>query len=124
MRFIHVTLWPIFFMICFGLGYPILSRFDPTQASGLSDAAQYFRLVVDGPQAAEGHFRYRVLVPYLAKPFYHAAVGHLRTWNPVSFSLLVVGSAFCASSSVVLIFIAQGFKLSRATGLTAATCYL
>lgn len=124
MRFVHVTLWPMFFMICFGLGYPSLDRFDPAQVPGLSDSVQYFRLVVDGPEAAEGHFRYRVLVPYLAKPIYHAAIGHLGTWNPVWFSLLIIDCAFCASSSVVLIWIAQGFGLSWATGLIAALCYL
>jgi hypothetical protein len=57
MRFIPVTLWPMFFMIYFGLGYPSLNRFDPTHVPGLSDPVQYFRLVVDGPEAAEGHFR-------------------------------------------------------------------
>ncbi len=124
MRFIQVTLWPMFFIICFGLGYAGLNRFDPPHASGLSDSAQYFRLVVDGPDAAEGHWRYRVLVPYLAKPIYHAAVGHLGTWNPVSFSLLVVDSAFCASSAMVLIWIAQEFGFSWAAGLIAAFCYL
>jgi hypothetical protein len=114
----------MFFMICFGLGYPSLNRFDPTQVPGLSDSVQYFRLVVDGPEAAEGHWRYRVLVPYLAKPIYHAAVGRLGSWNPVSFSLLVVDSAFCASSSAVLIWVSQGLGLSWATGLIAAFCYL
>ncbi len=124
MRFEHVTLWPMFFIICFGLGYASLNRYDPPHASGLSDSAQYFRLVVDGPDAAEGHWRYRVLVPYLAKPIYHAAAGHLGTWNPVSFSLLMVDSAFCASSVMVLIWIAQEFGFSWATGLIAAFCYL
>jgi hypothetical protein len=114
----------MFFMICFGLGYPTLNRFDPTKAPGLSDSVQYFRLVVDGPEAARGHWRYRVLVPYLAKPIYHAAVGRLGSWNPVSFSLLVVNSAFCASTSALLIWVAQGFGLSWATGLLAAFCYL
>jgi hypothetical protein len=124
MRLVHITLWPMFFIICFGLGYPSLDRFDPTKIPGLVDSVQYFRLVVDGPEAAEGHFRYRVLVPYLAKPIYHVAVGRLGTWNPISFSLLVVDSAFCASSSVLLIWVAQGFGLSLATGLIAAFCYL
>src|SRR5215831_12700960 len=86
------TLWLAFFMICFGLGYSTLNRYDPTQAQGLTDSQQYFRMVVDGARTAEYHLRYRVLVPYLAKPIYHAAMGHIGNWNPVSFSMLVINS--------------------------------
>jgi hypothetical protein len=52
-------------------------------------------MVVDGSRAAENPFRYRVLVPYLAKTIYHAAMGHVGSWNPISFSMLVVNSGFC-----------------------------
>jgi hypothetical protein len=118
------TLWLAFFMICFGLGYSTLNRYDPTQAQWLSDSQQYFRMVVDGARMAEYHLRYRVLVPYLAKPIYHAAMGHVGNWNPVSFSMLVVNSGFCASSALLLISVAEAFGLGLATGLMAALAYL
>jgi hypothetical protein len=110
------------FMICFGLGYPTLNRYSPAQA--LPDAQQYFLLVSDGPGAAQDHWRYRVLVPYLAKPIYKVAAGHIGTWNPVSFALLVVNSAFCASSALLLILIAKALGFQLVTGLIAAFSYL
>ena len=39
-----VFVWPLFFAICFGLGYPSLSRYDPRQVEGLSDVANYYQL--------------------------------------------------------------------------------
>jgi hypothetical protein len=122
MRSSQPALWLMFFMICFGLGYPTLNRYNPIQAQG--DAQQYFVLVVHGPSAAEGDLRYRILVPYLAKPIYKVAAGHIGTWNPVWFSMLVVNSAFCASSALVLILIAKALGFQLVTGLIAAFSYL
>jgi hypothetical protein len=116
------TLWLAFFMICFGR-YSTINRYDPTQGQWLSDSQQYFRMVVDGARAAEYHLRYRV-VPYLAKPIYHAAMGHVGNWNPVSFSMLVVNSGFCTSSALLLISVAEAFGPPSATGLIAALAYL
>src|SRR5580704_13984603 len=80
LRVRHITLWAMFFLVCLGLGYPTLNRYDPTKTVGMSDALQYSRLVVDGPQAAEGHWRYRVLVPFLAKPIYRLTAGRIGSW--------------------------------------------
>src|SRR5258708_7170011 len=116
----------MFFIICFGLGSPTLERYDPSQTASTSDSLDYYRLVVVGPSAAQGHWRYRILVPYLARPIYilKEAGGHFRTWNSVAFSLLVVNSAFCASSLVVLMLIGKAFGLPFATALMAAFVYL
>ena len=124
MRVRQPTLWLMFFTICFGLGYPTLNRYDTTQVAGTSDSRQYSKLVVDRPAAAEGHWRYRLLVPYLAKPIYRIAVGHVGTWNPVALSLLAVNSAFCASTALMLMAIAQALGFVFQTGLMAALCYL
>lgn len=122
MRSSQPALWLMFSMICFGLGYPTLNRYNPAQTQ--TDARQYFLLVSDGPSAAEDHWRYRILVPYLARPIYKVAAGHIGTWNPVSFSMLVVNSAFCASSALVLILIAKALGFQFATGLIAAFSYM
>ena len=96
----------LFFLICFGLGYPTLNRYDPPQIQGTSDSANYFNLVRTGPQDAEGHWRYRVLVPYLAKPFYWLAKSHIGSWNPISFGILIINSAFVAISAYLMIILA------------------
>ena len=53
----------LFFLICFGLGYPILNRYDPGTIGGTSDAAGYCAEVT-GPLSIAS---YRPLVPTLAK---------------------------------------------------------
>lgn len=69
----------LLFLVSFGLGYPVLNRYSPPSTLGLSDSLQYYRLVEQGPQAAIGHWRYRILVPFLAKPIYWAVRGRLGT---------------------------------------------
>jgi len=53
-----ILLWGLFFLICFGLGYPSLNRYDPRLAAGLADSVQYYKLVEGGPEMAEGHHRH------------------------------------------------------------------
>ena len=100
-------LFCVFFLIACGLGYPILNRFDPRQTPGLSDVKIYASLVTGtatgtaSPDA--GHVRFRVLVPWLAKPFYRLAPGRFATWDPVMFGLLVADSLFVAGTAVVIV---------------------
>ena len=71
-------LFCVFFLIACGLGYPILNRFDPRQTPGLSDVKTYAALVTgtSGLDAEDMRFRrFRVLVPWLAKPFYVLGAG-------------------------------------------------
>ena len=122
---ITLALWGLLlFSICFGLGYPTLSRYDPTTDSGLMDSLQYFRLVQQGPQAAVGHWRYRILVPYLAKPIYWAVRGRLGNWNPVSFALLIVNSVFCATAAFIVSVLAYGVSANGTAAIAAAFAYL
>src|ERR1700694_4412068 len=85
-------LFCVFFLIACGLGYPILNRFDPRQARGLSHVKTYAALVHGAAvvDAEDMRFRrFRVLVPWVARPFYRLARGRLATWDPVMFGLLV-----------------------------------
>ncbi len=68
--------WLILFAICHGLGYPTLNRYD-ARKTGNVDSAQYYSIVEHSPAAARGHGRYRVLVPYMATPVFHAAHGRI-----------------------------------------------
>ncbi len=114
----------LFFLICFGLGYPTLNRYNPPQTEGTSDSANYFNLVRTGPQDAEGHWRYRVLVPYLAKPVYWLAKIHIGSWNPISFAILIINSAFVAISAYLMIILALNIIGDYAIALLSALFYL
>ena len=120
-------LFCIFFLIACGLGYPILNRFDPRQTPALSDVKTYAALVTgtNSFDAEDMRFRrFRVLVPWLARPFYRLARGRLATWDPAMFGLLVANSLFVAGTAI-LIVVLGGRKLgSSAVGLVGALLYL
>ena len=118
-----ILLWGLFFLICFGLGYPTLNRYDPRK-SGNPDAIEYYQLVEGNPQAVPEYSRYRVLVPYLAKPFYWLAKGHVGIWNPVFFGLLVANSIFSATSACLLVIIGHRSLKNYSTALLGALLYL
>ena len=119
-------IWVLFFLICFGLGYPTLKRYEPSRTPGLSDAAAYYRIVtgerVLHPRA--DIFEGRILIPYVAKPFARFAESRLRTWEPVFFGLLVANSFFCATAALLLFRIGQLVGLQSVVALLAALLYL
>lgn len=114
----------LFFLICFGLGYPTLNRYYPPQVEGTIDSARYFNLIETGSQDAERHWHNRVLVPYLAKPVYWLAKGHIGSWHPTSFAILIINSAFVAVSAYLLIILALKIIGNYAIALLSALFYL
>jgi hypothetical protein len=120
-------LFCIFFLIACGLGYPVLNRFDPRQTPGLSDVKTYASLVTGtaSPDAEDMRFRrFRVLVPWLAKPFYLLARGRVATWDPVMFGLLVADSLFVAGTAVLIVVVGNRQLGSSTVGLVGALLYL
>jgi hypothetical protein len=121
-------LFCIFFMIAFGLGYPILNRFDPRLTPGLSDVKTYASIVTGTASPAAGHVRFRVLVPWVAKPFYRLAQGRFATWDPVMCGLLVADSLFVAGTALLMVMLGamlgNGTPGSSAAGLVGALLYL
>jgi hypothetical protein len=124
-------LFCVFFLIACGLGYPVLNRFDPRQTPGLSDVKTYAALVTGaaGLDAEDMRFRrFRVLVPWLAKPFYRLAQGRFATWDPVLFGLLIADSLFVAGTAVLIVTL--GVILGNrqmggsAVGLVGALLYM
>jgi hypothetical protein len=85
---------------------------------------QYYKLVEQGPTAAAGHFKYRVLVPYLAKPIYWIVRGRLGSWDPTAFAMLIVNSVFCTAATLFVSML--GFRVSGScsVGVVAAFAYL
>jgi hypothetical protein len=117
------ALFCVFFLIACGLGYSILNRFDPRTTPGLSDVKIYAAMVTGTASADAGHVRFRVLVPYLARPFYRIARGRVVTWDPVMFGLLVADSLFVAGTAVLIVVLGNR-KLSSGVGLLGALLYL
>ena len=117
-----ILLWVLFFLICFGLGYPTLNRYDP-RACGAVDSAAYYEIVVHGPTADLGYMQFRVLVPFLAKPFYWGR-GRVGTWDPVFFGLLMANSLLVATTAFLLVRIGHLWVKNLAVGLLGATIYL
>lgn len=115
-------LWLLFFLICFGFGYPSLTRYDARTNN--SDVIHYYQMIVNSPQEAAGRWRYRVLVPYVAKPFYQLAKGRVGSWEPVYFGLLVANSLFCATTACLLSAVGNRVLAQPAIALLAATLYL
>jgi len=118
-------LWLLFFLICMGLGYPTISRYDPRTTHGLEDTTAYAAMVVGAPlqdfQADLGH---RVLVPMLARPVYWLTREHLQTWSPVFFALLTANSVLMASAAWLLVAIAHQLTGDYAVSLLSAFLYL
>jgi uncharacterized membrane protein len=117
-------LFCVFFLIACGLGYPVLNRFDPRQTPGLSDVKIYAALVTGTASPDAGHVRFRVLVPWLARPFYRLAHGRFATWDPVMFGLLVADSLFVAGTAVLIVILGNRQLGSSAVGLVGALLYL
>ena len=119
------VLWLLFFLISMGLGYPTLNRYDPGKPDSLFDPGAYAALVTGSPLLEVQHdLSHRILIPYLARPVYAIAKGHLGTWNPAYFALLVANSFFVASTAWLLVEIGYGLVGSHLVSLLAAFVYL
>lgn len=118
-------LWVLFFLICAGLGYPTLRRYDPRHAAGLSDTSKYYAMTAgdDRPEFREV-FRRRVLVPAMARPFYWFALRYLTNWSPGFFALLVVNSMFCAATACLIVSLGNRVIKDLTISLVGATLYL
>jgi hypothetical protein len=129
-------LWFLFFLICLGLGHAPLNRYDPGKLTGTTDVADYEDIVVGRRgQPAPGSIGLyarineaqnlnRVLVPYVAKPFYWLGRGHIGTWDPALFGLLVANAIFTATTGCLLVAIGYRLTLSFLTALLGATLFL
>lgn len=122
-----LLVWPLFFAICVGLGYATLHRYDPRKTPGLSDTYKYYALTVDadlGVYIFKEMFIGRVLVPYVARPFYWFALRFLPGVNAGFFGLLMANSLFCATTACLIVSIGIRIFSDRSVGLLGATLYL
>lgn len=118
-----LLLFFLFFLICCGLGYPTLKRYDPRVPGNNPDSADYYAIVTGEVQPT--NFRsYRVLVPLAARPLYRVTNGRVGQWDPVFFSLLVINSVFTAATALLLVSIGHRVTGEHVTGLLGATIHL
>ena len=120
-----VTLWSLFFLVCMGLGYPTLNRYDPRSITRLYDTRAYYSLVTGAPlQSDQTDLAHRVLVPFVAKPIYWLASGHLHTWDPVFFALLAANSFFIATTAYLLVAVSHRVAGDYAIALMSGFLFL
>jgi uncharacterized membrane protein len=120
-----LVLWPLFFAICFGLGYPTLRRYDPRITEGMSDTSKYYAIATGADTSSfQEKFRCRILVPYVARPFYWLARTYLPTWNAGFFGLLMANALFCATTACLVVSIGNKLLGELGTALVGATLYL
>ena len=120
----QIVILLLFFCISWGLGYPILNRYAPPTAGGLSDVQYYADIVTGSAAASNEHVRSRVLVPLVARPFYLLARDRSGTWDPVMFGLLMADSLFTAATAGLVLWIGSRVPGSYAVGLAGALLYL
>lgn len=118
-----IVRWLLFFLICLGLGYAAVQRYDPRTAPGLTDVNVYFRMV-GGEEVPAREMRFRVLVPSVAKPFYLLTRKFLDNSRAIDLALLLANSIFCATSGCLLVWVGLRVTGNLAVALLGATLYL
>jgi hypothetical protein len=127
----RAVLWVLLFLMCAGLGYPTLRRYDPRDARTNFDGttALYHWQVTGDPSERQYepslvHFRYRLLVPLVARPFYLVARGATGTWDAGYFGLLMANSIFVASTAFLVFLVSSSAREDNTVGIIAALLYL
>lgn len=121
-----LLLWSLFFLICLGLGYPALKRYNPRTTEGLSDTIIYYQMIegVPSARARADIFRCRVLLPYIARLIYIPLRARLHSVDPAVLALLIAASLFCAMTATLLASIGESVTGESAVALLASTLYL
>ncbi len=114
----------MFFLMCFGLGYPTLNRYDPGKIAGTVDAGEYYAVMVRGHAEPPLDTDHRILIPYLARPVLHLAQGRIGTWDAGWFALLVVNSAFLAGTATLILLVGRLHLGDGTTALLGALLFL
>jgi hypothetical protein len=120
-----VMLYVLFLLLSFGMGYPTLNRYDPARTKGLEDVKSYAAMVT-GASVIPGqpHMRFRVLVPWMARPFYAVARGRVGSWDPVMFGMLSANSILVAGTALLIVVVGTGVLRSYPASLIASLVYL
>jgi len=119
-----VLLWALFFAVTLGLGYPTLNRYDPASTPGVQDSRYYATLMMDGPSDVPAPWRYRGLIPLMARPIHAAVEGRIGSWDPRWFAFLLINSAFVAAAATLVFALGVQVLAHRPAALVASLLYL
>ncbi len=92
-----------------------MNRLDGKNLPGTLDTGDYYGMVAGSRRDVEPLMASRILVVSVARPIARVASGHLGSWDPIWFGLLVANSFFCATAGYVLLLI--GIEVMRDAGL-------
>jgi hypothetical protein len=120
---VWVVRWLLFFLISLGLGYAAVQRYDPRQTAGLTDSAVYYRLAA-GERVDAREMRFRILVPYVARPFHAVLRKFVEPPRSVFLSLLISNAIFIATTACLIVLIGLGHTPDPSSGLLGACLYL
>ena len=117
-------LFSAFFAASIGLGYGSLARFRAPEVPGLHDAGRYALMVREGIGRGDEPWRFRVLVPALARPIFLSLDGRTGSWAPEAAALLIVNAALSAGTALAIVVLSAAAAGSWDAGLAAGLLYL
>ena len=123
---VDILLVGVFFLICLGLGYGVLTRFDPMLITAMEDVRKYGEIVQNGISSLQQDnpgIRHRVLVPYIAHIIY-LVTPNIGSWNMISFSLLVVNSLFTSFSALFILKMSYKITNNKTYSIVACLIFL
>jgi hypothetical protein len=116
-------LWGLFFLLCLGLGYSAVKRYDVRTVGGMSDTARYHAIVEGQTEELAPIWLHRALLPVAARPVYWLLKGRTGSWDPVQTSLLVCNAALVALAAQFVYL--MGLRTDRPqSALPGALLYL
>ncbi len=91
----------------------------------MSDTWKYYAITTGADTSPfKEMFRCRVLVPYVARPFYWFAQRYLPAWNAGFFGLLMANALFCATTACLIVSIGKTVLGDPGTAFFGAALYL
>ena len=122
----YLILFVLFMSICFGLGYSVMNRFNPTDMSYLDDTIFYLNIVQNGLN----EFIYdpssrttRIVVPYIAHIVY-ILTPQIGSWNMALFAMMFVGSIFTSLNALLIYNLSNRILKNKSVALVAALLFL
>ena len=119
----YLFLFILFMTISFNIGWSGFVRYDTTNMHSNGDIRQYLFMAQD--MDAEAPFRYRVIIPFIAKSIYTTIkdipMGH---WNPLGLSFWIVNSIFVSLCAMLIYIISSQIGFRHSVSILSSLLYL
>jgi len=90
----------------------------------VQDSRYYARLMLEGPSDVPAPWRYRGLVPLMARPIHAAVQGRIGTWDTRWLAFLLLNSAFVATAAAAVFALGIRILARPSAAFAAALLYL